>query len=75
MENTKENQMIVSCPKCGHEHKYETLEAFEKVSLAIPCNGGGYLFVQRIGPEDGYNDGNASDRFKSNHFTPSGKTY
>lgn len=40
--------MIVSCPKCGHEHKYETLEAFEKVSLAILCNGGGYLFVQRM---------------------------
>lgn len=48
MENSKENQVVVSCPKCGHEHKYETLEAFEKVSLATPCNGCGYLFVHRL---------------------------
>jgi Zn ribbon nucleic-acid-binding protein len=48
MENTTENQVIVSCLKCGHEHKYETLEALEKVPLATPCNGCGYLFVQRM---------------------------
>jgi uncharacterized Zn finger protein len=48
MDNTKENQVIVACSRCGREHKYETLEAFEKASLATPCKGCGYLFLRHI---------------------------
>ncbi len=48
MKKSKEDQIIVSCPKCRHEHKYKTLEALETASLKTPCNACGFLYLHHM---------------------------
>jgi len=41
-----DDQVIITCSKCGYEHKYESLEVLDTISLATPCDGCGFLFLQ-----------------------------
>ncbi|MBU0511694.1 MAG: hypothetical protein KJ638_08340 [Chloroflexi bacterium] len=41
-----DDQVIVSCSKCGHQHEYESLEVLDTISLATPCDNCGFLFLR-----------------------------
>ena len=40
------DQVIITCAKCGHEHKYESLKILDTISMATPCTNCGFLFLQ-----------------------------
>lgn len=42
----EDKQVIITCSKCGHKHTYESIEALDRMSLATPCDGCGFLFLQ-----------------------------
>ena len=45
---TADDQVVVSCSKCGHKHRYESLEALEKSSLSTLCENCGFLFLHHV---------------------------
>ena len=46
-EQVSDNQVIISCSECGHEHHYESLEVLERAPLSTTCENCGFLFLQR----------------------------
>lgn len=42
------DEIIVSCPKCGYQHFYKSLNELEQTSIFTPCKNCGFLFLQYI---------------------------
>lgn len=48
LKPTKRDQVVVSCMRCGHKHRFESLDVLEKTLTSIPCQGCGFLFLQYL---------------------------
>ncbi len=42
------DEIVVSCPKCGHKHHYESLFALDQVSITALCENCGFLFLKHL---------------------------
>jgi len=43
-----QDEIRVSCLKCGHEHVYDSMPALEAADIATPCSNCGFLFLQYL---------------------------
>ncbi len=44
--STNEDEVIITCSKCGKRHRYESLEELDSLPIETPCSGCGFLFLQ-----------------------------
>ncbi|MEK7439396.1 MAG: hypothetical protein AABZ78_01240 [Chloroflexota bacterium] len=47
-QKTIQDDVVITCPKCGHKHSFVSLAALDKVPPSTPCAGCGFLFLQHL---------------------------
>jgi len=44
----KEDEVIITCPQCGHEYPYESWEKMEEESLDVRCGQCGCKYLRAV---------------------------
>lgn len=47
-KRSKDDEVIITCPQCGHEYLYESLEKVSEVSLDVRCGQCGCKYLQEV---------------------------
>jgi hypothetical protein len=42
------DETIITCPKCQHQHYYESFDLLYDIPNSTPCESCGYLFLDHI---------------------------
>jgi len=42
------DETIITCPKCKHQHYYESFDMLYDIPNSTPCESCGYLFLDHI---------------------------